>query len=142
MKLLADVINGRLRPCDPADWAVQFAILKPGRYVVTIEAERKAKTLRQLAWWRAGIVPIVAAYEAQQHGRTLPYPTDAMHDLLLRIFWPCEETSLGPIRAQTRNFSTVQMAQLCDKVRSHYATADPPLFIPSPDEAPIDLEGT
>jgi hypothetical protein len=124
---------------DQPRWRAQLAQWIGKRVVVEVFTWKAHTSVRQHRWWRGVIVPSVAWHEAKKRGLDTAYPLDAIHDLLVRTFWPCVETPLGAMRVSTKDLTTAEMAELCTLVQAHYAQDRPPLNIPSPDDPPVGL---
>lgn len=131
--------SGRLVPDSPGAWAAQLHELKGKRVTVTVETEKKAKTLRQLGYWRGVVVPFFVELWSRQrrypHGLP-PYDPEQIHDLLVKhcIGYEEEDGPLGePVRKKTRNSDTAEMTTLIDKARQ-LAWDEYQVNLPAPNE--------
>jgi hypothetical protein len=117
--LLATNEKGILKPDDQWLWTAALSQL-PSRVRVTVERERKIRTLKQNSRYWSAIVPMVAAVLSID--RPLPLSNDQAHELLKQSFNGLEDTALGKVGKSTRGLTTVQFAEYCEKIEAHFAT--------------------
>jgi hypothetical protein len=99
---------------------VRLQAYKGRQALVTVEPERKRRSLAQNARYWGCIVPFAA--EVLSVTRDVPLSKDQAHHVLKAAFIGVEETALGPVPKSTRDLSTAEFAEYCAKVEGHFAS--------------------
>lgn len=136
MKLTAQVRNGKLIPDSPVGWTIALQAVQGKRVVVTIEAEKKRRTLSQNAYYHACITPVVA-YLLTEAMRKLqpeadPVSDEEAHEALKKRFLGQELVCGLPVVRSTTRLSTVGFSDYVERCRMFAAEAG--FFIPAPGE--------
>jgi hypothetical protein len=137
--------SGRLVPDSPGAWAADIQKLKGKRVSVTIDSEKKPKTLKQLGYYRGVIIPFFLelwSRERRYPNGLPPYLPEQVHETLVKVTIGYEEEDgpMGvPVRKKTAKSDTIEMNQLIDGSRQ-LAWDEYQVRLPEPNE-PWDAIG-
>jgi len=127
LTFLGTVKDGRVYPDDSGALRANLQGWEGKRVSVEVEREYKRRTTQQNRRYWSVIVPCVA--ELLTKTRDLPISSDQAHYLLKAAFLGQVETDLGPVPKSTRNLSTAEFAEYCDRIEAHFASIGHPLPI-------------
>lgn len=116
--------QGRLVPDAPHVWVIGLQDLAGKRVVITVETEKRRKTLDQLGYYRGVIVPFFVEQWSRKNRYPLglpPYDPDDISEILIKhtIGYEEEPGPMGePLRKKVRKADTVLMSELIDQSRA------------------------
>jgi len=117
----ATVSGGKLQPSKLSELRVQtwLAAWQGRAVLVTIEPERKRRSLRANRRYFGCIVPWAA--EILSVSRDVPISSDQAHYVLKSAFLGVEETPLGPVPKRTKDLTSAEFSQYCERITAHFA---------------------
>jgi len=115
-------------------WAGVLARLKGKAVEVSITAEPRTHTRSQRGWYRASIVPEVAAFLSEAKG--YPISKEQAHELLKQAFIGIVTVEVGGIALtvgiSTKTLDPGQFSDFCTGILAHFAGLG--LVIPTPED--------
>lgn len=126
--------QGKLVPREVGRFAGFLSRFKGRDIEVRLQAERKAHTQSQRGWYRASIVPEVAAFLSEAKG--YPISRDQAHELLKSAFIGVVAVEVNGVAAtvgiSTKTLDTAQFSDFCTAILAHFAGLG--LVIPTPED--------
>jgi len=115
-------------------WAGVLAKLKGREVEVSISAEPRTHTRSQRGWYRASIVPEVAAFLSEAKGYVIS--KDQAHELLKQAFVGIMTIEVNGIAStcgiSTKTLDPAQFSDFCTAILAHFAGLG--LVIPTPED--------
>lgn len=115
-------------------WQGYLAKLRGKDVEVQIRLERKAHTRSQRGWYRAVIVPEVAAFLSEAKGYVIS--NDQAHELIKQAFIGVLTVEVAgvvtTVGISTKTLDTAQFADMCTAIMAHFAPLG--LVIPTPED--------
>ena len=130
----ATVKDGRLAWSDPGRAAGFLAKCAGKRLKVTVELEERSHTQSQRGWYRAAIVPEVAAFLSEAKGYVIS--NEQAHELLKSAFIGTVAIEVNGVRVDvpvsTNTLDPGKFADYCTAILAHFAGLG--LEIPTPED--------
>jgi hypothetical protein len=127
----AIVRPGGLQPADMRHWLEVMGPHRGQRVAVTVERHHDRRSSHQNRWYWGAIVPAVCGHLSK--GRPFELHRSQVHYLLKSAFIGVEETALGVVPRSSRELTTAEFSEYCERIVSHAAT-EWALPIPTPEE--------
>lgn len=126
--------QGKLCPKEVGRWHGFLARFKGRDVEVVLQAERKEHTRSQRGWYRAVIVPEVAAFLSEAKGYVIS--KDQAHELLKQAFIGILTVEINGVVTtsgiSTKTLDPAQFSDMCTAILAHFAGLG--LVIPTPDD--------
>jgi hypothetical protein len=115
--------QGQLMPAEVGRWAGVLSKLKGQTVEVELRTEPKTHTRSQRGWYRASIVPEVAAFLSEAKGYVIS--KDQSHDLLKRVFIGTVEFEVNgvieTVAISTKTLDPAAFSDYCTAILAHFA---------------------